>query len=89
MVKDVVLTGKFEGDLKTLGCLTVSEGGEMTGTVEAGALVLEPGHQVEARIKIAVSPLPKPEESAKRAAAGGSSWSGHFQKLKKLALGRK
>ena len=27
MVKDVILTGKFEGELQTLGCLTVASGG--------------------------------------------------------------
>jgi len=88
MVKDVVLTGKFEGDLKTLGCLTVSEGGALTGSVEAGALVLESGHQLTAKVRITPSPIPKAGESTQRAASS-TSWSGHFQKLKKLAFGRK
>ncbi len=42
MTKDIVLTGKFEGDLQTLGCLTVADGGVVTGSIEAGALILEP-----------------------------------------------
>ncbi len=88
MVKDVVLTGKFEGDLKTLGCLTISEGGAMTGSVEAGALVLETGHELAAKVRITPSLIPKAGESAQRT-ANATSWSGHFQKLKKLAFGRK
>jgi len=88
LVKDVVLTGKFEGDLQTLGCLTVASGGVATGTIDAGALVLEPGNLVEARVK--VGPKPKPsmnvsEEIKKRA---GNFWTGRFQRLKEFALGR-
>jgi hypothetical protein len=89
MVKDVVLTGKFEGELQTLGCLTVASGGAVTGSIDAGALVLEPGHLVEARIRVG----PPPKSSAKapvetRKTAGGV-WSGRFQKLKEFALGRR
>jgi len=90
MVKDVVLTGKFEGELQTLGCLTVAPGGVATGSINAGALVLEPGNLVEARIK--VSPPPKATlkmyEDAQKKSAGGF-WSGKIQKLKEFALGRK
>ena len=90
MVKDVVLTGKFEGDLQTLGTLTVAPGGVATGSINAGALVLEPGNLVEARIK--VSPPPKDaikryEDSQKKPA--GNFWSGKFQQLKEMVLGRK
>jgi hypothetical protein len=91
MVKDVVLTGKFEGELQTLGCLTVAPGGVATGSIDAGALVLEPGNLVEARIK--VGPPPKTSASTnlyqetKKKASGGF-WSG-IQKIKELALGRK
>jgi len=90
MVKDVILTGKFEGDLQTFGCLTVASGGVVTGSINVGALVLEPGNLVEARVK--VGPQPKPtvttvSEEIKKAA--GSFWPGRFQKLKEFALGRK
>ena len=61
MVKDVVLTGKFEGELQTLGRLTVASGGAATGTIAAGSLVLEPGNLVEARIKVS----PPSKESLK------------------------
>jgi hypothetical protein len=91
MEKDVVLTGKFEGELQTLGTLTVASGGAATGSIDAGALVLEPGNLVEARIKI--GPPPK---SAFRSSTGdrkqestGSFWSGKLQKLKEFAFGRK
>jgi hypothetical protein len=90
-VKDVVLTGKFEGELQTLGCLTVASGGAITGSIDAGALVLEPGNLVEARVKVG----PPPKSSAKVKAQGentsaGGFWSGGFQKLKSVfALGRK
>jgi len=89
MAKDVVLTGKFEGELQTLGCLTVATGGVVTGSIDAGALVLEPGNRVEARVR--VGPRPKssaktPEETRKET---GGFWSGRFQKLKEFALGRK
>jgi len=89
MVKDVVLTGKFEGELQTLGCLTVASGGVATGTIDAGALVLEPGHLVEARVRVG----PPPKSSAKAPAevrkAEGGVWSGRFRKLKEFALGRR
>ncbi len=87
MAKDIVLTGKFEGDLKTLGCLTVASGGEVVGSIESGALVLEPGHIVDARIK--VSPPVQPKAVEERKKLGGTSWATRFQKLKELALGRK
>jgi hypothetical protein len=88
MVKDVVLTGKFEGVLQTLGCLTVTSGATVTGTINAGALVLEPGNLVEARVK--VGPPPK---TAVRAVDDNKTpienlWSGGFRKLKEFALGR-
>jgi hypothetical protein len=93
MVKDVILTGKFEGQLQTDGCLTVSPGGVATGTIEAGALVLHPGNLVEARVKIAP---PKPPGSTKPArekpSAGSKPSSGakwpSLRKLKEFALGR-
>lgn len=90
MARDVVLTGKFEGDLHTLGCLTVAPGGAATGSISAGALILEPGNMVQARVKVrppqkaavvrALEEKPKP--------AAGGLLSGGFRKLKELALGR-
>ena len=89
MVKDVVLTGKFEGDLQTLGCLTVASGGVATGSIDAGSLVLEPGNLVVARVRVGppsrtganISGVgPKPAEGL---------WAGRLQKLKEFALGRK
>jgi hypothetical protein len=91
LVKDVVLTGKFEGELQTLGCLTVASGGAVRGSIDAGALVLEPGNLVEARVK--VGPPPKSVakslvESTK--AATGNFWASGIQKLKAaFTLGRK
>jgi cytoskeletal protein CcmA (bactofilin family) len=89
MVKDIVLTGKFEGELQTLGRLTVLSGGVVTGSIDAGALVLEPGNLVEARVKV----HPQPRSAAGMAEgikkAAGSLWKGRFQKLKEMAFGRR
>jgi cytoskeletal protein CcmA (bactofilin family) len=90
MAKDIVLTGKFEGELQTLGCLTVASGGVVTGSIDAGALVLEPGNQVEARVRVGAPSRPKAAtvtEEIKKAV--GSRWTGRFQKLKEFALGWK
>ena len=88
MAKDIVLTGKFEGDLQTLGCLTVAAGGVVIGSIEAGALVLEPGNEVVGRVKVDAGSQKKIFEEAKKTAAS-SKWSGPLQRLKELALGRK
>jgi hypothetical protein len=71
-VKDVVLTGKFEGELQTLGRLTVASGAIATGSINAGSLVLEPGNLVEARIQVAPPPKSafKIAEQATRKAGG-------------------
>jgi hypothetical protein len=87
MASDVVLTGKFEGDLKTLGCLTVPAGGAATGTIEAGALVLEPGNEVEAKIKVGASGGQRPMSLMKK--AGVSKWPSRLKKLTEFALGRR
>ncbi|MCE0485229.1 MAG: polymer-forming cytoskeletal protein [Methylacidiphilales bacterium] len=89
MAKDVLITGKFEGDLKTLGRLTVAAGGVMTGSIEAGALVLEAGHQVEARIHVGALSRPKVEAPVRTRKPAGKKWPASLQKLKELALGRK
>ncbi|HEY0257403.1 MAG TPA: polymer-forming cytoskeletal protein [Candidatus Methylacidiphilales bacterium] len=87
MAKDVLLTGKFEGDLKTAGCLTVATGGVILGSIEAGALVLESGHRVEARVKVGSPEPAKAFGLVKKINAG--KWPLRFQKLKELAFGRK
>ena len=90
MVKDVVLTGRFEGDLRTLGRLTVSAGGTAVGTIEAGALVLEPGNNVEARVKVSDASPAKtkaPAASAKKNEIE-SRWPLSLKKIKDFALGR-
>ena len=87
MVKDIVLTGKFEGDLQTLGSLTVASGGIMVGTIDAGGLVLKEGNLVEARVRVG----PPPKVAIPNADSGMpmfSSWKRGFQKLKELAMGR-
>ncbi len=86
MVKDIILTGKFEGDLQTLGRLTVSAGGTAVGSIEAGALVLEPGNLVEARVKITSPSAAKPSTPSDK--SGARKWPLSLKKLKDLALGR-
>jgi hypothetical protein len=93
MIQDVILTGKFEGELKTDGCLTVSAGGVAVGTIEAGALILQPGNLVEARVKIApaLKPVPSsgkpPREKQVPGTPSGAKWPS-LRKLKEFALGR-
>jgi hypothetical protein len=86
MVKDIVLTGRFEGDLRTEGRLTVSAGGTAIGTIEAGALVLEPGNLVEARVKIKSPGTAQPVPLSRRKAQA-AKWPLSLQKLKDMALG--
>jgi Polymer-forming cytoskeletal len=89
MVKDVVLTGKFEGELETLGCLTVASGGEVTGSIDAGALVLEPGNRVAARVKVAPPSAESLRAFSEEKKTSESLWAAGFRKLKAFALGRK
>ena|SRR5260221_4963915 len=89
MARDIVLTGKFEGDLQTLGCLTVASGGVVVGSIDAGALILEPGNLVEAKVKVGSPSRPKAKAFEEAGKMSGKKWSGRFQKLKELALGRK
>ena len=88
MAKDVVLTGKFEGDLQTLGCLTVAEGGVLVGTIDAGGLILKSGNLVEARVRVGVPARPAEKTPAEGAKPAFGGWKRGFQKLKELALGR-
>ena len=89
MAKDIILTGKFEGELQTLGCLTVASGGIVTGSIEVGALVLEEGNQVEARLKVGGQPRTKIFEDTSKPGSSGGLWPASFKKLKEMALGRK
>ena len=86
MVNDVVLTGTFEGDLQTLGQLTVVAGAQATGTIQAGSLVLQPGNQVDATIKVGTPAAKQSLDLAKK--AGDKKWPLTFKKLKELAMGR-
>ncbi len=89
MVKDVILTGKFEGELQTLGCLTVLAGVPVTGSIEAGALVLEPGNLLNAQVKVS-SPPPRPSTSFEMVKKIGSAkWSLGLKKVKDMVLRRK
>jgi len=89
MAKDIVLTGKFEGDLQTLGCLTVASGGVVIGSIDAGALILQAGNLVEARVKVGAPSRQKAKATAEVAKVTSAKWTDGFQKLKELALGRK
>jgi hypothetical protein len=87
---DVILTGKFEGELQTLGRLTVASGGAITGSIDAGALVLEPGNLVEARVKVGPPPKSATKTAEEKKEAAGHFWSGGIRKLKNVfAFGRK
>ena len=85
MARDVVLTGRFEGDLQTRGCLTVASGGVAIGTIEAGALQLEAGNQVQAKVKIGKPEVPKGLDVVKKLGVG--KWPSRLRKLKEFALG--
>ena len=91
MAKDVILTGRFEGDLRTLGRLTVASGGTVIGTIEAGGLRLEPGNHVEALVKV-IDHTPAKNKAlfeAKSSSSSGGGWGFSLQKIKELAFGRK
>jgi len=85
MASDVVLTGRFEGDLQTRGRLTVASGGVAIGTIEAGALQLEPGNLVQARVKVGQPEPSKMIDVVKK--IGVSNWPSRLRKLKEFALG--
>ena len=91
MAKDIVLTGKFEGDLQTLGCLTVASGGVVTGSIEAGSLISGAGQSGGGQDQGRSQPgsgrrLPR---KVSKKTPGGDKWSGRLKKLKEMALGRK
>jgi hypothetical protein len=88
MAKDIVLTGRFEGDLQTLGSLTVASGGVMVGTIDAGGLILKPGNLVEARVKVGLTPKPEARAAAEAGKPMLRGWKRGFQKLKELAMGK-
>lgn len=89
--RDVILTGHFDGDLRTQGRLVVPSGGSAVGTIEAGALSLEPGNSVEARVKVVtvIEPMPSKKQASTPARPEAPvSWNSRLKKLKDLALGR-
>jgi hypothetical protein len=88
MVKDIVLTGKFEGDLQTQGLLIVAPGAVMVGSIDAGGLILRPGNLVEARVKVGATPMRAPEPAAPAGQPPASGWKFSFQKLKEFAKGK-
>lgn len=89
-VKDVLLTGNFEGDLQTLGCLTVAPGGAIKGSIDAGALVLEPGNLVEASVRVQPPPKSAKKTLVESVTTEGGFWSAGLQKLKGVfSFGRK
>ncbi|MCE0496560.1 MAG: polymer-forming cytoskeletal protein [Methylacidiphilales bacterium] len=87
MARDVILTGRFEGDLQTRGRLTVAAGGVAIGTIEAGALQLEPGNQVQAKVTVGQPQQPKMLNVVKK--IGSGKWPSRLRKLKEFALGFK
>jgi hypothetical protein len=88
MVTDIVLTGKFEGDLQTLGSLTVAPGGTIIGSIDAGGLILKPGNLVDARVKVGIPPKPAPRLLSDAGKPLFSGWKRSFRKLKELAMGK-
>jgi cytoskeletal protein CcmA (bactofilin family) len=88
MVNDVVLTGKFEGDLQTHGSLTVAEGGVLRGTIDVGGLILKPGNLVEARVRVGAQAPVVEKTPAETSKPKFSGWKRGFQKLKELAMGK-
>ena len=67
------------------GRLTVASGGAITGSIDAGSLVLEPGNLVEARVKVGPPPKSAIEKSGRTRTAketSGSFWTGGMRKLK-------
>ncbi len=90
-IKDVILTGRFEGELQSLGCLTVASGGVVTGSIDVGGLVLEPGNLVTARVKVKPRPQPKPDAAPAEtlAAPPVSGWRRGIQRLKEITLKRR
>lgn len=88
MVQDVVLTGRFEGDLHTAGRITVAPGGVVRGSIEAGGLTLEPGNRVEARVRI-VRPRNLPVKKAPAAPAPARNlWTAGLEQLRRFAFRR-
>jgi hypothetical protein len=88
MVNDIILTGKFEGDLQTLGTLTVAPGGVMIGAIDAGGLILKPGNLVDARVRVGAPPKPTTRALVDTGKPLLDGWKRGFRKLKELAMGR-
>lgn len=50
-VKNATISGRFEGDLKVLGCLTLRSGGEVEGTVTYADLSIERGGRLRGKME--------------------------------------
>jgi cytoskeletal protein CcmA (bactofilin family) len=51
VVDDAVIAGSFEGDLSVRGRLTLKEGGTISGSVQYGSIVIEPGGTIRGDMK--------------------------------------
>lgn len=70
-VQDAVIAGRFDGKLVVKGRLTVKSTAHITGEIEYGALEIESGSRIEARI--AVRPAAPVAEKAPAADKTGAS----------------
>jgi cytoskeletal protein CcmA (bactofilin family) len=70
-VQDAVIAGRFDGKLVAKGRLTVKSTAHITGDIEYGALEIEAGSRIEARI--AVCPAPAAPAAEKTAAVTAKS----------------
>jgi hypothetical protein len=79
---DIVVAGRFEGALQTLGCLTIVPDGVLKGSIDAGALLLEPGHLVEAQVRVQGLPGPAKRPRGGDAKITEGFWKAGIEKLK-------
>lgn len=65
-VQDAVIAGRFDGKLVATGRLTVKSTAHITGDIEYGALEIESGSRIEARIAVRPAPAAAaaPEKTA-------------------------
>jgi cytoskeletal protein CcmA (bactofilin family) len=64
-VQDAVIAGRFDGKLVATGRLTVKSTAHITGDIEYGALEIESGSRIEARIAVRPAPTaPAVEKTA-------------------------
>lgn len=70
-VQDAVISGRFDGRLVVTGRLTLKATAHVTGDIEYGALEIEAGSRIEARI--AVRPAPAVEPAAEKTVTAKTS----------------